>query len=447
MIARELTEFFAGFSPNGAPALQRRGGPTFLSNVNAGYPRECWEEIRFPDVAYAEDQAFGRAMLEAGWAKVYHPGAAVYHAHDYGPVEFMQRYFDEYRGLRETIGHVEPLRPLGRGAPGGARRALDARARCAAGAARAAGLARSAVHHSGRRVGSALGSRAERLPARRPAQALARGRGPRPARERPLGGAQPVARRARAGPVRGDPAGQPRGPGAAAPTPCPGLADSAIAARGGRDPAVPARQRRPQHDLHPDRSGSRRWATPARSGCTTRPTATTRQASVLRRRIVEEFAPRARAGLQGLRRRGTAPTWPWPPAGTRPTRWRCLPGCRARAYLINDHEPEFFATSAESLWAARTYELGLYGISASRWLRDLLARRYGQRGGWFRFGVDHDIYRPRAGGAPPRHRRLLRPRLHGPARRPAGSARAGGAAAVAAPSCAWWSSGTTPRSR
>ena len=35
-----------------------------------------------------------------------------------------------------------------------------------------------------------------------------------------------------------------------------------------------------------------------------------------------------------------------------------LPHVRARAYLINDHEPEFFATSADALWAAHTYELG-----------------------------------------------------------------------------------------
>ena len=114
MIARELTEFFAGFSPNGGPALQRAGDLTFLSNVNACYSRACWAELRFPDLAYSEDQAFGRAMLEAGWVKVFHPGAAVRHAHDYGPVEFMKRYFDEYRGLREASGHVEPLRPCAR---------------------------------------------------------------------------------------------------------------------------------------------------------------------------------------------------------------------------------------------------------------------------------------------------------------------------------------------
>ena len=84
--------------------------PTFLSNVNAAYRRACWEEIRFEDVAYSEDQAFGRALAaHPRWRKAYHPGAAVLHAHDYPPFEFMRRYFDEYRGLRETIGHVEPI--------------------------------------------------------------------------------------------------------------------------------------------------------------------------------------------------------------------------------------------------------------------------------------------------------------------------------------------------
>jgi glycosyltransferase involved in cell wall biosynthesis len=66
--------------------------------------------------------------------------------------------------------------------------------------------------------------------------------------------------------------------------------------------------------------------------------------------------------------------------------------CRARAYLVQDHEPEFFPTSARRLWAEQTYSLGLYAICASRWLRDLLARRYGTEGSWFRLGVDHRTY-------------------------------------------------------
>ena len=70
MIARELTEFFAGFAPDGRPRVQRAGDASFLSNVNACYARACWEEIRFRDVAYAEDQAFGarpaRRRLDEG---------------------------------------------------------------------------------------------------------------------------------------------------------------------------------------------------------------------------------------------------------------------------------------------------------------------------------------------------------------------------------------------
>ena len=135
MIARELGEFFAGFQAGEAssrrPVVQSAGDPTFLSNVNACYARACWEQIRFREVAYSEDQAFGSDMLEAGWSKVYHPGAAVLHAHDYGQLEFMRRYFDEYRGLRETNGHVEPFASRRRGPPRGSRSrggpALDGR--------------------------------------------------------------------------------------------------------------------------------------------------------------------------------------------------------------------------------------------------------------------------------------------------------------------------------
>jgi O-antigen biosynthesis protein len=117
--------------------------------------------------------------------------------------------------------------------------------------------------------------------------------------------------------------------------------------------------------------------------------------SVLRRRIVQEFTPVRAPVFNGFA--------DWTGADVVvATGWdtayqvMLLPGCRARAYLVNDHEPDFHATSAESIWAAQTYELGMYGISASRWLRELLARRYGQRGTWFRLGVDRGVYRPRA---------------------------------------------------
>jgi glycosyltransferase involved in cell wall biosynthesis len=72
-----------------------------------------------------------------------------------------------------------------------------------------------------------------------------------------------------------------------------------------------------------------------------------------------------------------------------------LDGCRARAYLVNDHEPEFFPTSVEHEWAARTYGLGLYGIVGSPWLHDLYVNRYGGEAGQLTYGVDTSVYHAR----------------------------------------------------
>ena len=69
-----------------------------------------------------------------------------------------------------------------------------------------------------------------------------------------------------------------------------------------------------------------------------------------------------------------------------------LPDCAARAYLVQDHEPEFYATSAESTWAAETYGLGLHCIAASAWLAELVRDRYGAEADHFDLGVDHAAY-------------------------------------------------------
>lgn len=71
-----------------------------------------------------------------------------------------------------------------------------------------------------------------------------------------------------------------------------------------------------------------------------------------------------------------------------------LDHCRARAYLVNDHEPEFFGTSTERALAEDTYRYDLHCIAASPWLRDLLTERYGASADAFQLGVDHKVYRP-----------------------------------------------------
>ena len=71
-----------------------------------------------------------------------------------------------------------------------------------------------------------------------------------------------------------------------------------------------------------------------------------------------------------------------------------LPGAGARAYLVQDHEPEFYPTSAEREWATWTYGQGLHCIAASPWLADLLRQRYGASATSFDLGIDHERYRP-----------------------------------------------------
>ncbi len=72
-----------------------------------------------------------------------------------------------------------------------------------------------------------------------------------------------------------------------------------------------------------------------------------------------------------------------------------LTNTRARAYLVQDHEPDFYAISAERMWAADTYRQGLHCIAASPWLAELLRTCYGAVATHFDLAVDHAIYHPR----------------------------------------------------
>lgn len=84
-----------------------------------------------------------------------------------------------------------------------------------------------------------------------------------------------------------------------------------------------------------------------------------------------------------------------------------LEGVGARAYLVQDHEPDFYGSSSEALWAEQTYRQGLYCICASPWLAGLLRERYDAAASHFDLGVDHDVYRPLAGKRPPEGERVV----------------------------------------
>ncbi|MEA2371221.1 MAG: hypothetical protein QOH12_1615 [Solirubrobacteraceae bacterium] len=412
MIARELTEFFAGFAPDGRPVVQGAEGPVFLSNVNAAYARGCWAELRFREIDYAEDQAFGKDMLAAGWTKVYHPGAGVLHAHDYGPAEFMRRYFDEYRGLRETTGHVEPLNPLGtigaiRVGMRGDRRWLDDHG--VTGVEQARWLARSGIHHGGRRVFAALGSRATSLPAPVERRLSLEGR---------TSGQRGSSRGPSTPPTPSTPSGLPRLPPPSSIAARHRQNDYAYVEEVWRDGPAPLLDPVPgtaERDrlriamvLPPFTRGS--------GGHNTLLQILTRLESrghicsvwvydflgvhkdvwpgVLRAELREFFAPLEGPVYKGFDR--------WQGADVvLATGWQTvhptlrLDHCRARVYVVNDHEPEFYATSTERALASETYGHGLHCVAASPWLRDLLIDRYGASADAFQLGVAHDTYEPR----------------------------------------------------
>ena len=83
------------------------------------------------------------------------------------------------------------------------------------------------------------------------------------------------------------------------------------------------------------------------------------------------------------------------------TGWETVPralllaDCAARAYFVQDYEPEFFPASAERRWAEESYRHGLHHVTAGPWLAQLLRERFGAVATHLDLGVDHDTYRPR----------------------------------------------------
>jgi len=79
----------------------------FFSDNNALLRKSVWEQMPYPDVDFAEDQAWAKAIIEAGYAKAYAPDAAVFHSHDFGIVETFQRSYDEARALNALFGYQQ----------------------------------------------------------------------------------------------------------------------------------------------------------------------------------------------------------------------------------------------------------------------------------------------------------------------------------------------------
>jgi glycosyltransferase involved in cell wall biosynthesis len=63
-----------------------------------------------------------------------------------------------------------------------------------------------------------------------------------------------------------------------------------------------------------------------------------------------------------------------------------------RCYFVQDFEPRFYPAGSLALLAEETYRFGFHGVTAGRWLAEVLRRDYGMSADHFDFGVDLDRY-------------------------------------------------------
>jgi glycosyltransferase involved in cell wall biosynthesis len=64
----------------------------------------------------------------------------------------------------------------------------------------------------------------------------------------------------------------------------------------------------------------------------------------------------------------------------------------ARCYFVQDFEPWFYPRGSEALLAEATYRFGFHGVTAGRWLAQMLRRDYGMPADHFDFGCDLEHY-------------------------------------------------------
>lgn len=113
----DLDEHFRGFlehplivyrdldQPRYAADIGWRQFLHFYSDNNSLMRKSVWRTFPYPDVEFAEDQLWARAIIEAGFWKAYAPDAVVYHSHDYSFLEQLRRAFDESRNFSKYFGY------------------------------------------------------------------------------------------------------------------------------------------------------------------------------------------------------------------------------------------------------------------------------------------------------------------------------------------------------
>lgn len=111
MLKYEIRSVFGGLGPDFGTTLFYKDefvkdqatydAISFYSDANSAARVETLlHQFPYKDVQYAEDQLFGRDVVDAGYLKAYAPRASVEHSNDLKLSEYKHRMFDETLGLR-----------------------------------------------------------------------------------------------------------------------------------------------------------------------------------------------------------------------------------------------------------------------------------------------------------------------------------------------------------
>lgn len=114
-IKREVATTFSGMAASDSILVHRSKSlinhkdvnaiNTFFSDVNSAVRRDLLiGKVPFRDVNYAEDQSLAEDMQQKGYIKAYAPRSEVWHSNDYTARQYFHRKFDEYIGLKESVG-------------------------------------------------------------------------------------------------------------------------------------------------------------------------------------------------------------------------------------------------------------------------------------------------------------------------------------------------------
>ena len=114
---RNLVEFPL-FQPGQARVARARGNPDYaehperyywFSNNSSAFRREVLLRWPFPEVEFAEDQAWARLVLEGGFRTALVPESLILHSHAYSAWTNLQRNFDHARAMRQDLGQTHRL--------------------------------------------------------------------------------------------------------------------------------------------------------------------------------------------------------------------------------------------------------------------------------------------------------------------------------------------------